>query len=279
MTIACANMLGCYNDDIITIASAIEMMHMSTILHDDVIDNNDVRHNICTINTQISNRISILGGDYLFSKAFLLLLRLNDITLLEKLAKTSNVIITGEIYQNRVKNDLNLTLEQYIQIIRCKTAELFALSCQFGIGINNNFDSKIENDLVEFGLNFGIGFQIIDDLLDYIGNKSGKSIGNDMQEQRITLPVILSYANAKSEKQKQFWHNVFVKEFCKDRHEDNLSYALQFMYNNNIIEEVKQIARNYIYKALHIIDNMKGANKDWQVYLHRLVVNNIDRIK
>jgi octaprenyl-diphosphate synthase len=189
------------SDEVFYLAAAVELIHSATLLHDDVIDKSDKRRGLDTVNNIWDNKSAILAGDFIFAKSFELMVKTNNMEVLANLAKASSVISEGEIAQLELINSNDINLDKYLDVIAAKTARLFAESCR-NSALVAGVDSRYEKLLYDFGFNLGMIFQVIDDVLDYFGDKNllGKNIGDDFFENKITLPVIILYneLNSKS---------------------------------------------------------------------------------
>ncbi len=177
------------NESAIYLAAAVELIHTATLLHDDVIDNAATRRNIPTANNIWDNKTSILVGDNMFSKAFQLIVRSGKLAAFKELADASATISAAEVWQIQILNKSDTTIEEYIRLVTDKTAVLFAAACAVGaICADSDIDKARE-----FGLSFGILYQIKDDLLDYFGDENviGKEIFQDIREGKVTLPLII----------------------------------------------------------------------------------------
>jgi octaprenyl-diphosphate synthase len=183
--------LGRCSDAHITFAAIIEFIHTATLLHDDVVDISTLRRGRPTANAEFGNAPSVLVGDFLYTRAFQLMVRLGDMDILTHMAETTNTIAEGEVLQLTRAGDPATSEAQYLDVITRKTAILFAAAC-YGAAILSSQDEQTRNTLREFGLNLGIAFQMIDDVLDYDGDatKMGKNVGDDLMEGKVTLPLI-----------------------------------------------------------------------------------------
>ena len=251
--IFCKNFYGSY-----ALAGAIELIHTATLLHDDVIDNSTTRRNQKTANSIWSNQACILSGDFLFAKAFNLMIASNSLEILEILSLVSAKIAEGEIMQISSKNNLEQDLHTYQKIIEAKTGFLFAAACQVGALVAGA--SKTQSDLLyNFGLNLGCAYQIIDDLLDYdIANQLqfGKTIGNDFLEAKVTIPVIICY---KKIPHHPIWQKTFKTNTVNDK--DTFLEIVALMKENNIFEEVTNIAHYFATKAIESIHTIDSNSK------------------
>jgi octaprenyl-diphosphate synthase len=186
-----ARLCGYRGDRSVPLASVIEFIHTATLLHDDVVDNANLRRGIASANTLWGNEASVLVGDFLFSKSFSLMVADGDLDILRVLSAATTQIAEGEVLQLVCTSDLEITEERYIEVVKCKTAVLLAAACQAG-AILGKVSPAQEAALAEFGMELGIAFQLMDDTLDYIASEEqfGKSIGHDLEEGKITLPLI-----------------------------------------------------------------------------------------
>ncbi len=236
-----------YNGDRhINLAAAVEFIHTATLLHDDVVDHSDLRRGKLTANYFWDNKSSILVGDFLFSQAFMLMAEDKDVEILKILSQASSIIAEGEVKQLSSIANLNLNIDNYIKIISAKTAELFAASCMVGAVIAGA-DKMSQNEMYKLGLNLGIAFQIIDDILDYsTENKQlGKNIGDDFRESKVTLPIIKAY-KVSDKDEKNFWQRIFND---KVQNEGDLEKAVGILKKNRTIEECYEIAKYYANQA------------------------------
>ncbi len=181
---------GEINENTYRAAAFIELLHTATLIHDDVVDNSDKRRGMFSINALWKNKIAVLIGDYLLSKGMLLALQNKDYQMLDTISETVKAMSEGEIYQMEKARCMDITEEDYYDIIRRKTASLISSCCVVGALSVNATESQVEK-MKNFGISAGIAFQIKDDIFDYqINNKTGKPAGNDIQEHKMTLPLI-----------------------------------------------------------------------------------------
>ena len=196
----------------INLAACVELIHAATLMHDDVIDNAEIRRGKKTLNTIWGNQSSILVGDYLLSRCFEMMVEDGNLEILKLLSSTSSEIAQGEVLQLEHKGEIDILEETYLKIISSKTASLFAAATKVGAIISNK-DSKYKEALEFYGKNLGLTFQIADDTLDYNSELKvfGKKIGNDFFEGKVTLPIILLYQKI-DEKDKTNLKSLFNKE-------------------------------------------------------------------
>ena len=239
----------------INLAACVELIHAATLIHDDVIDNGEIRRGKKTLNSVWGNQSSILIGDYLLSRCFEMMVEDENLEVLKLLSSTSAKIAQGEILQLQHKGEIDMLEETYFKIISSKTAELFAAATKVG-AILGNKNNKIKDALGFYGKNLGLTFQIADDTLDYNSdfNLFGKKIGNDFFEGKITLPIILLSQKANSLEKNQ------IKEFFskKNRDEKNFQIILQLIKKYNIVKECYKKAEHFINLAsnsLSILEN------------------------
>ena len=241
----------------VNLAACVELIHAATLMHDDVIDNSDVRRGKKTLNKIWGNQSSILVGDYLLSRCFEMMVEDGNLEVLKLLSSTSAEISQGEVLQLQHKGEVDMLEETYLKIISAKTASLFAAATKVG-SILANQDKKIKDALEFYGKNLGLTFQIADDTLDYNSDLKffGKEIGNDFFEGKVTLPIILLYQKL-DEKKKKYLKTIFEKE---ERNNDDLKFVLGLIKKNNIINDCYIKAEYFINLAsnsLSIFDNSK----------------------
>jgi len=175
----------------LTLATVVEMIHTATLVHDDVLDEADMRRHLATVNARWDNEASVLLGDFLFTHAFHLASTLDSVLACRLIGRATNIVCEGELRQKGSRGDFGLSETEYLQIIEAKTAELTAVSCRLG-AIYSGASGELADQMDSFGRNLGIAFQIADDLLDVLGEErtTGKSLGTDLAKQKPTLPII-----------------------------------------------------------------------------------------
>ncbi len=230
----------------IALAACVEFIHTATLLHDDVVDVSALRRGQATANAVWGNQASVLVGDFLFSRAFQLMVKDGSLRVLDILSNASAVIAEGEVMQLVTSNDVGTSEADYLAVITAKTATLFAAACEIG-GVVAERPARECEALAEFGLNLGIAFQLIDDWLDYAANDSalGKSVGDDFREGKITLPVVLAYARG-SEAERSFWRRTVVE--CEQA-EGDFARAAQYMAAHGAFEATLEKAQSYANAA------------------------------
>ena len=186
-----ARLCGYQGDKAVPLASVVEFIHTATLLHDDVVDSATLRRGLASANTLWGNEASVLVGDFLFSKSFSLMVAVGSLDILRVLSDATTVIAEGEVMQLLCTGEIDLSEERYIEVVRSKTAILMSAACEAG-AILGNASPERQKALSNFGMALGIAFQLMDDTLDYIATEEdfGKSIGHDLEEGKITLPLI-----------------------------------------------------------------------------------------
>tara|TARA_B100000401_G_scaffold435556_1_gene377486 strand:+ start:78 stop:1091 length:1014 start_codon:yes stop_codon:yes gene_type:complete len=244
----------------VNFAACVELIHSATLMHDDVIDNGEIRRGKKTLNKIWGNQSSILVGDYLLSRCFEMMVEDGNLEILKLLSSTSALISQGEILQLQHRGDVDMLEETYLKIISDKTAALFLAAAKIGPIITEK-ENKYKDALESYGKNLGLTFQIADDALDYNSDLKmfGKYIGNDFFEGKITLPIILLFQKI-NDNHKKLLKGFFLKNH---RTEKDLKIVLDLIKNNNIISECYKKADHYINLAsnsLNIFQN--GQEKD-----------------
>ncbi len=238
-------------------AASIELIHTATLLHDDVIDGATMRRDIPTANNLWGNKISILVGDYLFTIASKCAIACDDQRVLDIVTDAISVITQGEIQQLLNISNLQLTYEEYLQVISAKTAKLFAAAGHIAATLNGIPDQS----LLDFGQAFGMAFQIVDDVIDYQEN-SGKRIGQDFYDGKVTLPVIIAYQQA-NDNEKIFWQRCFQEQ---DIHPGDLNQAIEYLQRYNAIEQALEVAANYTDKCYKVMNDLPSSQTNSALY-------------
>jgi octaprenyl-diphosphate synthase len=198
LALSVSRLLGHAGQAHVKLAACIEFIHTATLLHDDVVDGSPLRRGRATANILWGNQASILVGDFLFSRAFVLMVEMGSLDILNVLSQAASRIAEGEVMQLMNQGDINTTLESYFRMIEAKTAQLFEAAAEAGVLIAQPEDEALRAKFKEFGRCLGLAFQITDDVLDYdfTNVASGKKAGTDFEEGKITLPLIYAYENA-----------------------------------------------------------------------------------
>ena len=207
LTLAAAQMFGYEGEGHIKLATSVEFMHTATLLHDDVVDESDLRRGKSTARMIWGNQASVLVGDFLLGQAFKMMVEVGSLEALDVLSTAAAVIAEGEVLQLSVAKNMETTEDDYLSVIRAKTAALFSAACEVGPIIAGTPKAE-RNALRSYGVNLGLAFQLIDDVLDYGGSSAdlGKNVGDDFREGKITLPVVLAYRRG-TEAERAFWRS------------------------------------------------------------------------
>jgi octaprenyl-diphosphate synthase len=205
LTLAAARAGGYSGHGHVMLATAVEFIHTATLLHDDVVDESSLRRGKVSANLMWGNKPSVLVGDFLFSRAFQLMVETGNLCVLDILSGAAAIIAEGEVMQLKSTNNLGVTEEHYLSVVSAKTAALFAAAAEAGAVIAA-LPAEVVVGMRAYGLNLGIAFQLVDDALDYSGRQAlmGKTVGDDFREAKMTLPIILAHARAR-DADKPFW--------------------------------------------------------------------------
>lgn len=245
LTLISSQLCGYEGNRHIALAAAVEFIHTATLLHDDVVDESKLRRGLPTANEVFGNKASVLVGDWLFSQAFQFMVGDGSLKVLKILSDASAIIAKGEVMQLMTEGEPETSITNYLEVITAKTAVLFASACELGAVVSEK--TADEATLRNFGMDIGIAFQLIDDALDYSSTSEamGKSVGDDFREGKITLPVILAYANA-DKKEQNFWKRTLGDLQQTD---DDLASALILLTKHESIAKTILMAKEYCEKA------------------------------
>ena len=226
LTLAAARLCGYAGDRHVKLAACVEFIHTATLLHDDVVDESLLRRGLASANAVFGNQASVLVGDFLFARAFQLMVEDGSLVVLGILSRAAATIAEGEVLQLVTQNDLTTSEARYLEVITGKTAALFAAACEVGAVVADRPTNETAA-LAEFGMNLGIAFQLVDDALDYAADQSvlGKTIGDDFREGKMTLPVLLAY-RAGDAADRDFWHRTME---ATEQNQADLDRALHLM--------------------------------------------------
>jgi octaprenyl-diphosphate synthase len=242
LTLAASRMCGYAGEHHIRLATAVEFMHTATLLHDDVVDESDLRRGKEAARVIWGNQASVLVGDYLLGQAFKMMVETGSLDCLRILSNAAAVIAEGEVLQLSISQDTATTEDAYLQVIGAKTAALFSAAAEVG-GVIAGRPREEQAALESYGRNLGIVFQLIDDALDYSGKQVtlGKSIGDDFRERKITLPVVLSFRRG-SKEERSFWKRTLEDG---NQTEDDFIYAQKLMVRHNALSDTIDRATHY----------------------------------
>jgi octaprenyl-diphosphate synthase len=245
LTLALARLTGYAGDGHIKLAAAVEFMHTATLLHDDVVDESEMRRGRLAARMLWGNEASVLVGDFLLGQAFKMMVEVGNLKALEILSAAAAVIAEGEVMQLAAAKNTATTEDEYIAVIRAKTAELFAAACEVGPVLCARPRDE-EAACRSFGLNLGITFQLVDDALDYGGaaQKLGKNVGDDFREGKITLPVVLAFRRG-GHAEREFWRRTLERGEATDA---DLEHAIGLMAKHRALEDT--IGRAHHYGAI-----------------------------
>ena len=246
LTLAAAELCGYAGPYHVHLAATVEFIHTATLLHDDVVDESAQRRGRPTANLLWDNKSSVLVGDYLFARAFQLMVEPGNLRVLEILSNAAATIAEGEVLQLTAAQDLATTEAIYLQVVRGKTAALFSAATESG-GVIAGADAAQVQALFDYGDALGIAFQIVDDLLDYQGdpNATGKNLGDDFRERKLTLPVIKAVSLADAE-ERAFWQRTIEKG---DQREGDLDHAIALLHRHGALEATRQDALAWAGRA------------------------------
>jgi octaprenyl-diphosphate synthase len=265
LTVAAARLAGSDNDTCLKLAAAVEFIHTATLLHDDVVDGSQLRRGKVAAHLIWGAAQSVLVGDFLFARAFELMVETNSMKALEILAKASRVIAEGEVLQLTRSHDLNLSQALYLEIISAKTAELFAAASEAG-GVSAGVSPDQSDNLRAYGMNLGIAFQLADDALDYGGTTEalGKNAGDDFREGKATLPLLLAIARS-GPREAEFWERAIGR---REQTEADFRRARELIVGTGALEATLDLAAGYADKAKAALSGFPA--NDWRASLESL---------
>jgi octaprenyl-diphosphate synthase len=243
LTLASAAMFGYEGEGHVKLATAVEFMHTATLLHDDVVDESDLRRGKSTARMIWGNQASVLVGDFLLGQAFKMMVEVGSLRALDILSSAAAVIAEGEVMQLGAAKNTETTEDEYLAVIRAKTAELFAAACEVGPVLAARPKSEAAA-CRSYGMNLGVAFQLVDDVLDYGGTSAslGKNVGDDFREGKITLPIVLSFRRGSAE-ERSFWRRTLERgEIDESR---DLDTAIGLLRRHRALEDTIERARHY----------------------------------
>jgi octaprenyl-diphosphate synthase len=256
LTLACGNLLGYPGTRHHKLAAAVEFIHTATLLHDDVVDGSGMRRGKRTANLIWGNPASVLVGDFLFSRAFELMVEDGSLKVLRILSHASAVIAEGEVEQLTAQRQIDTDEDQYLEIISAKTAALFAAACRVSPVVAEASEDA-ELALECYGRNLGIAFQLTDDAIDYASDAAtmGKPQGDDFRDGKMTLPVILAYARG-SEADRAFWRSAVSGERVSD---EDLAHATALLGSTDALADTVERARQYGRRAIDALGSFPAS--------------------
>jgi octaprenyl-diphosphate synthase len=272
LTVATSLMCGYKGDKHHKLAAAVEFIHSATLLHDDVVDDSTLRRGKKPANLVWGNSPSILVGDFLFARAFNLMVETNSLEALKILSNASSIIAEGEVRQLAALGNMQMDEDSYMQVISAKTAALFSASTEVSAVITAQSDEK-RKALHDYGLKIGLAFQLVDDALDYSGfeSKLGKSLGDDFREGKMTLPVIraIEFSNHEND---SFWHRVIVE---RNQNNEDFKKAMLLIKSSKSIESTIELARQYSLEAKELLNVFDAG--PWRTTLQELASYIVER--
>jgi len=247
LTLASARLCGYDGQRHLALAACVEFIHTATLLHDDVVDDSGLRRGKSTANAIWGNKASVLVGDFLFSRAFQLMVADGSLEILRILSNASAVIAEGEVQQLMTANDTRTTVEAYLQVIGAKTAALFSAACEVGAVVAER-PREEQKALETYGHALGMAFQLVDDVLDYAAQQDslGKAIGDDFRDGKLTLPVVLAIARA-DDTERSFWQRCL--EDMEQTPED-LKEAVRLLHRHDTLNAAMAVATDYCEQAV-----------------------------
>ena len=256
LTLACACLLDYPGTRHHKLAAAVEFIHTATLLHDDVVDGSGLRRGRRTANIIWGNPASVLVGDFLFSRAFELMVEDGSLKVLKILSRASAVIAQGEVDQLTTQRRIDTGEDHYLEIISAKTAALFSAACRIAAVVAER-DQLVEDALDSYGRNLGIAFQLIDDAIDYASDAEtmGKGVGDDFRDGKVTLPVILAYARG-STAERDFWREAMAGGRTSD---EDLAHATSLLRRHQAIDDTIARARTYGQRAIDALGPFPGG--------------------
>ncbi|WP_294392434.1 polyprenyl synthetase family protein [uncultured Sphingomonas sp.] len=256
LTLACARLLDYQGTRHHKLAAAVEFIHTATLLHDDVVDGSNTRRGRRTANLIWGNSASVLVGDFLFSRAFELMVEDGSLRVLRILSNASAVIAEGEVNQLTAQRRIETGEERYLDIIGAKTAALFAAACRIAAVVAERSD-ECEQALDAYGRNLGIAFQLVDDAIDYASDDKtmGKDAGDDFRDGKVTLPVILAHARG-NDAERRFWREAMEGHRTSDA---DLAHATDLLNRAGAIADTNARARLYGQRAIDALSAIPGG--------------------
>ena len=272
LCVAAARLCGTHNENHHKLSAAVEFIHTATLLHDDVVDSSQLRRGKVAAHLIWGAPSSVLVGDFLFARAFELMVETGSLRALDILSKASAIITQGEVLQLMKAFDLDLSQADYIEIISSKTAALFSAASESGAVAANASEDRI-TALYSYGLNLGLAFQIQDDVLDYQGSAAdlGKNAGDDFAEGKSTLPLILAMRATKSS-EAAFWQRTVGK---RQQVAGDFQHAQALMHSSGALDAARATARGYADKARAALGLFEPG--PWRAALEALAVYSVER--
>jgi octaprenyl-diphosphate synthase len=250
-----AEALGYHGPHKYELAAVVEFIHTATLLHDDVVDESDLRRGRKTANAMFGNAASVLVGDFLYSRSFQMMVSVGDMRVQEVLADATNVIAEGEVLQLMNMHDPDISVEDYLRVIRYKTAKLFEASARLG-AVLAKAPPEVEEACADYGRALGTAFQLIDDLLDYEGSTAtlGKNVGDDLREGKPTLPLLVAMQRGTEPERQLIRHAIEHGEV------ERLSEIINIVQRTGALEATRAAARREVNMAMAKISPLPSTN-------------------
>jgi len=273
LTLATTGLCGYSGAGHIKLAASVEFMHTATLLHDDVVDESDMRRGNLAARMLWGNEVSVLVGDFLLGQAFKMMVEVGSLPCLDVLSSAAAVIAEGEVMQLSAAKDTQTSEDDYLAVIRAKTAALFGAAAELGPLLAQRPKPEV-TACRGYGFNLGIAFQLIDDALDYGGTstKLGKNVGDDFREGKITLPVVLAFRRG-SQKQREFWRRTLERG---EIHDSDLETAIEVLHTHRALEDTVERAKHYGAMARDALELFPPS--PWKFALSEVVDFCIDRV-
>ena len=262
--------LGFTGTERFEMAATVEFIHTATLLHDDVVDESALRRGRQTANALFGNAASVLVGDFVYSRAFQMMVSVNNLRVLDVLADATNVIAEGEVLQLMNMHDADLSVDDYLRVIRYKTAKLFEASARLG-AVLAGAGAQVEESCAAYGRSLGTAFQLIDDLLDYEGATAqlGKNVGDDLREGKPTLPLLLAMERGTAAERELIRHAIEHGEIAR------LPEIVEIVRHTGAIDATRDAARAEAAKARHSLGVLPASA--YREALLELTVRSVDR--
>ncbi len=253
LSLLSAGALGHIAHDHIRLAAVIEFIHTATLLHDDVVDLSELRRGRPTANAEFGNAPSVLVGDFLYSRAFQVLVAIGNMPLMALLSDTTNTVAEGEVLQLSRAGNADTDEATYFNVIRSKTAVLFAAACAGSALLSNNDEQR--QALYDYGLNLGIAFQLVDDILDYEGDpeETGKNVGDDLAEGKPTLPLIYLLRHGSKDQQQQ------VRRAISEKSAAELDGIVTAVQSSGALDYCRQAAARHSQAAINALQALPAS--------------------
>ena len=258
----------------IDIATIVEFIHTATLLHDDVVDESDMRRGKDTANNVWGNQAAVLVGDFLYSRSFEMMVDVDEMRVMQIMAQTTNIIAEGEVLQLLNVNDADTTPDRYMEVIYSKTAKLFEAACQLG-AVLSKLPKEQEKCIAQYGIHLGTAFQLIDDVLDYSTDAKalGKNVGDDLAEGKPTLPLIT--ALSRSDEAGAIEDSALIRLAIKEGGLEHIQEIMEIINKTNALNSTKDVAVKEIKKAISCLDCLN--NSDYKTALIDLAIFSSNR--